>query len=304
MLLGYGEGGEYGAGRGQLQLPHNVVATEYLTMEGKQFSTSRGYSIYVRDFLDRYDADALRYYLVAAGPETQDTDFTWAEFVRRNNDELLANWGNLVNRTLTNAHRNFGAVPEPGDRSERDLALLATIESGFDEVGSLIERGRFRAALGEAMRLSSEVNQYVSDQAPWALVKTDLGRAATVLYVSLRAVDSLKVIFTPFLPHSSQHLHELLGYEGWLAGPLEFRDVTEEDGRSHGVLTGEYDQWAGSWQPSELPAGQPLKTPQPLFAKLDEGIVDVELSRAGSTPTRTSNPTRRLQSSSAHGQWA
>src|SRR5688572_10503684 len=105
MLLGYGEGGEVGAGR-PLELPDNVVASEYLTMEGKQFSTSRGYSIYVRDFLERYDADALRFYLVAAGPETQDTDFTWAEFVRRSNDELLANWGNLVNRTLTNAHRN------------------------------------------------------------------------------------------------------------------------------------------------------------------------------------------------------
>src|SRR5215218_11303221 len=120
MLLGYGEGGEYGAGRGPLELPDNVVATEYLTMEGKQLSTSRGYSIYVRDFLDRYDADALRYYLVAAGPETQDSDFTWAEFVRRNNDELLANWGNLVNRTLTNAHKNFGGVPEPGELTDDD----------------------------------------------------------------------------------------------------------------------------------------------------------------------------------------
>ena len=228
MLLGYGEGGEYGAGRGALDLPHNVVATRVPDHDGKQFSTSRGHSIFVRDFLDRYDADALRYYLVAASPETQDTDFTWAEFVRRNNDELLANWGNLVNRTLTNAHRNFGAVPEPGELTEGDAALLATIEAGFDEVGALIERGRFRAALGEAMRLSSEVNQYVSDTAPWALVKTDRERAGTVLYVALRAVDSLKVIFTPFLPHTSQTLHELLGYEGWLAGPLEFREVDED----------------------------------------------------------------------------
>src|SRR5262249_30763902 len=209
MLLGYGEGGVFGAGR-PLNLPTNVVATEYLTMEGKQFSTSRGYSIYVRDFLDRYDADALRFYLVAAGPETQDTDFTWAEFVRRNNDELLANWGNLVSRTLTNAHRAFGAVPEPGQLTDLDRELLATVEGGFDAVGELIERARFRAALNEAMRLSSEVNQYVSDQAPWSLIKTDRDRAATVLYVALRAVDSLKVLFTPFLPHTSQRLHEML----------------------------------------------------------------------------------------------
>jgi methionyl-tRNA synthetase len=280
MLLGYGQGGEYGAGRGELQLPGNVVATEYLTMEGKQFSSSRGYTIFIRDFLERYDPDPLRYYLVAAGPETQDTDFTWAEFVRRNNDELLANWGNLVNRTLTNAHRIFGAVPEPGELTEQDQALLASVDAGFDEVGSLIERGRFRAALGEVMRLSSEVNQYVSDQAPWALVKTDRERGGTVLYVSLRAVDSLKVLFTPFLPHTSQRVHELLGYEGWLAGPLEFRRVTEEDGRSHQVLTGDYASWIGGWQPSELPPGQALREPQPLFRKLDPSIVDDELGRA------------------------
>src|SRR3954469_1720249 len=114
QLLGYDRGGEYGAGKAPLHLPDSVFATEYLGMEGKQFSTSRQHSIFVRDFLDRYDPDPLRYYLIAGGPETQDTDFTWAEFVRRNNDEVLANWGNLVNRRLTSAHRNFGAVAEPG----------------------------------------------------------------------------------------------------------------------------------------------------------------------------------------------
>ncbi len=279
MLLGYGKGGVYGAGRDELTLPANVVATEYLTMEGKQFSSSRGYTIFIRDFLERYDPDPLRYYLVAGGPETQDTDFTWAEFVRRNNDELLANWGNLVNRTLTNAHRTFGGVPDPGELAEQDRALLATIEGGFAEVGDLIERARFRAALGEVMRLSSEVNQYVSDQAPWALAKTDRDRAATVLYVAMHAVDSLKVLFTPFLPHTSQQLHELLGYEGWLAGPLEFRPVVEDDGRSHEVLTGDYASWVGSWRPSELPPGQALLEPRPLFRKLDPSIVDDELDR-------------------------
>src|SRR5262245_50763515 len=279
MLIGYDEGGEYGAGRGRLHLPTNVVASEFLTMEGKKFSTRSGYVILLRDFLERYDADALRYMLVAAGPETQDTDFTWVEFVRRNNDELLANWGNLVNRTLTNAHRNFGDVPQPGELTEPDSALLATVEGGFEAVGALIEAGRFRAALGEAMRLSSEVNQYVSDQAPWALVKTDRERAGTVLYVALRAVDSLKVLFTPFLPHSSQALHELLGYDGWLAGPLDCRPVAEDGGRSHEVLTGDYGAWGGAWRPSELAPGQKLREPAPLFRKLDESIVDDELGR-------------------------
>jgi methionyl-tRNA synthetase len=278
MLLGYGEGGEVGAGRGPLHLPDNVVASEYLTMEGKQFSTSRSVVIYVRDVLSRYDPDPLRYYLTAAGPETQDTDFTWAEFVRRNNDELLANWGNLVNRTLTNVHRNFGAVPEPGELTAADRALLDAISGGFDAVGSLIEQTRFRAALAEAMRLSSQANQYVSDEAPWKTISTDRDRAATVLFVALRAVDSLKVLLTPFLPFTSQKLHELLGYDGWLAGPLAFRDV-DEDGETHAVLTGDYDTWVGDWSPSELPPGRQLREPEPLFRKLDPDLVADELRR-------------------------
>jgi|SRR5579884_327704 len=279
MLLGYGKGGEYGAGIGPLELPDNVIASEFLTMEGKQFSSSRQHVIYLRDFLDRYDPDPLRYYLVAAGPETQDTDFTWAEFVRRNNEELLANWGNLVNRTLTNAYRTFGSVPQPGPLQGADEALLGGVDGGFETVGGHVEAGRFRAALGEAMRLASTVNQYVSDEAPWALAKTDEQRAGTVLYVALRAVDSLKTILTPFLPFTSQRLHELLGYDGYVAGPLEFRDVDEEDGRTHTVLTGDYASWVGSWSPSELPAGQPLREPKPLFRKLDESVVEEELRR-------------------------
>jgi methionyl-tRNA synthetase len=248
-------------------------------MEGKQFSTSRGYSIFLHDFLDRYDADALRFYLVAAGPETQDTDFTWAEFVRRNNDELLANWGNLVNRTLTIAYRNFGAVPEPGALTPEDEALLASIAAGFDSVGGEIEAARFKAGIGEAMRLSSEVNQYLNDQAPWALVGVDRERAATVLYVCLRCVDSLKTLFAPFLPFTSQTVHELLGHEGYLAGPLAFRDVGEGED-AHTVLTGDYASWVGRWAPSELRPGQQLREPRPLFRKLDpEQVVADELAR-------------------------
>jgi len=277
ILLGYGEGGQVGAGR-PLNLPDDVFATEYLNMEGRQFSTSRGHSIYLRDFLDRYDPDPLRYYLIAAGPETQDTDFTWADFVRRNNDELLANWGNLVNRTLTNAHRTFGAVPEPAALTAEDQSVLDGVDAGFDTLGAHLEAGRFRAALAEAMRLASTVNQYISDQAPWALVKTDTVRAGTVLYVSLRAVDSLKTILMPFLPHTSQQVHELLGYDGFLAGPVEFRAV-EDDGETHEILTGDYTGWVGTWEPSDLRPGQPLREPKPLFRKLDESIVDEELER-------------------------
>jgi methionyl-tRNA synthetase len=279
ILLGYGEGGELGAGRGQLQLPYDVVASEFLTMEGKKFAASRGVGIEVRDFLGRYDPDPLRYFLVVAGPETQDTDFTWAEFVRRNNDELVATWGNLVQRTLTNVHRHFGAVPEPGQLTEEDRALLTAVEGGFEGVGGEIGAARFKSALNEAMRLARSVNQYVSDQAPWAALESDRQRAATILYVALRCVDNLKVLLTPFLPFSSQALHELLGYDGWLAGPLELREVAEDDGSTHRVVTGDYDSWVGSWQPSALAPGQPVHTPKHLFTKLDPAIVDDELAR-------------------------
>ena len=273
QLLGYGEGGELGAGRGSLLLPHDIVSSEFLTMEGRQFSTSRNVVIHVGDFLDRYDADSLRYYLTAAGPETQDTDFTWAEFVRRNNDELVATWGNLVNRTLQSASRNFGCVPEPGELCETDRAVLAEVDAGFGSVGAEIERARFRNALAEAMSLAARVNRYLSEEAPGAVLESDRSRGGTILYTALRCVDDLKLMLTPFLPHSCQKLHELLGYDGWIAGPLDLREVVDADGAVHTVLTGDYATWIGRWEPSRLPPGQRLRDPSPLFRKLDPATV-------------------------------
>lgn len=264
-----------------LQLPYNVVSSEFLTMEGKKFSSSRGIVIYVKDFLSRYDPDPLRYFLTIAGPENQDTDFTWAEFVRRNNDELVATWGNLVHRTLTNVHRNFGVVPRPGPLHAGDQALLSEVEGGFDSIGALLEAARFKAALSEVMRLAALVNSYLSEQEPWKVIKADRERAATIWYVALRCVDSLKLLFTPFLPFTSQRLHHYLGYDGFIAGPLQFREYTEEDGRSHRVLTGDYASWIGRWEAPHLPIGQALREPEPLFKKLDEKIVDEELARMG-----------------------
>lgn len=285
MLLGYGEGGLYGAARGPLELPDNVASSEFLTMEGKKFSSSRGVQILVRDFLSRYNADALRYFLTIAGPETQDTDFTWSEFVRRNNNELVATWGNLVNRTLQSAYKNFGVVPEPGALTESDQTLLGEVDRAFGSVGSLIEAARFKNALQEAMQLASLGNQYVAEQSPWAKLESDRERAATVLYVALRVVDSLKVLLAPFLPFSAQRLHEMLGYDGTISGLLQFETV-REDGAEHVVLTGDYKSWIGRWEPSELPPGQALREPKPLFAKLDaERVVEEELTRMEAAAT-------------------
>jgi methionyl-tRNA synthetase len=280
MLIGYGGDGSFAAGRGALELPDNVVSSEFLTMEGKRFSASRGVAILVRDFLGRYEPDALRYFLSIAGPETQDTDFTWSEFVRRNNDELVATWGNLVNRALQSAYKNFGDVPEAGQLTEADTKILREIEAGFESVGALIEAARFKNALQEAMRLASLGNQYVAEQAPWAILESDRERAGTILHVALRAIDNLKILLAPFLPFSSQRLHELLGYDDVLAGPLEFRTVEEGEDKRHVVLTGDYGTWSGRWEPSALPAGQTLREPSPLFTKLDaEKVVAEEQQR-------------------------
>ena len=265
-------------GVGGLELPYDVVASEFLTMEGRQFSTSRGHVILVRDFLSRYDPDALRYYLVAAGPENQDSDFTWAEFVRRNNDELVGTWGNLVHRTLVNAYRNFGMVPEPGELAERDLRLLAEVEAGFQSVGGLLGAARFRASLVEVMRLAALVNQYLGEEQPWHQIKQDRERAATTLFVALRAVDSLKVMMTPFLPFSSQRLHEMLGYRDVIAPQAELREYEEEGGVRHRVQGNEYDS-TPRWYPSALAPATPLREPSPLFKKIDPGVVEEELRR-------------------------
>jgi methionyl-tRNA synthetase len=284
ILLGYDEGGEYGAGRGALELPDNVASSEFLTMEGKKFSSSRGVEILLREFLSRYDPDALRYFVSIAGPETQDTDFTWSEFVRRNNDELVATWGNLVNRTLQSAFKNFGAVPRPGALSAADTALIDEVGRGFETVGSLIEAARFKNGLQEAMRLAALGNQYIAEQAPWEALRNDRERAATVLFVALRAVDSLKTLLTPYLPFSAQRLHELLGYDTTLAGPLSYEEIGEGGGRKHVVLTGDYESWTGAWEPSALPPGQVIREPRPLFEKLDaEKVVAEELERMQAT---------------------
>ena len=258
-------------GAGDLELPDEIVASEYLNMSGRKLSTSRGGQIiFVRDFLERFDADALRYYLMIAGPENQDTDFTWEEFVRRNNDELVATWGNLVHRTLVNAQRNFGAVPKPGPLNPNDRALIEEIESALDDVAAGIEQARFQNALKLAMGMASKVNVYLGTEQPWHTIKTDRERAGTVLYVALRCVDNLKTMLAAFLPFSAQRLHRMLGYEDVIAPQPEVREYSE-DGTSHRVITGVYAA-ENRWRASELEPGRPLPVPEALFKRLDEVV--------------------------------
>ncbi len=289
-LLGYAGRGDKGGTPGvygELNLPTEVVSSEFLTMEGKQFSSSRGVVIYVRDFLARYQPDALRYFIAVAGPETQDTDFTWAEFVRRTNDELVAGWGNLVNRTASMIHKNVGSIPATGSLLDVDRALLGATRAGFDTVGVLLGQNRQKQAIGEAMRIVGEANKYLSDTAPWKLKNEDPERMRTVLHVAAQAVSDCRTILSPFLPFSAQAVHETFGGRGTVSGMPQIREVDDLDGgQGYPVLTGDYrrGETVFAWASTPVVPGTPVAQPTPIFTKLDDSVVAQELARL-SEPT-------------------
>ncbi|WP_088284335.1 methionine--tRNA ligase [Kineosporia sp. A_224] len=284
-LLAYNGKGNKGGSPGvlgELNLPTEVVSSEFLTMEGKQFSSSRGVVIYVRDMLARYQPDALRYFIATAGPETQDTDFTWTEFVRRTNDELVAGWGNLVNRTASMIHKNLGAIPERGVLAEADHALLATTEAGFTSVGDLLGTHRQKQAVAEAMRVVSEANKYLSDQAPWKLKTEDPERMKTVLHVAAQAISDCRTMLSPFLPHSAQAVHEAFGGVGTVSPMPQIREVEDLDGGpGYPVLMGDYTRGKtlAEWKPVPIVPGTPVPAPVPVFTKLDDSVVAEEIAR-------------------------
>jgi methionyl-tRNA synthetase len=284
-LLGYDGRGSRGGSPGkfgELQLPTEVVSSEFLTMEGGKFSSSRGVVIYVRDMLARYQPDALRYFISVAGPENQDTDFTWAEFVRRTNDELVAGWGNLVNRVASMISKNIGAIPERGVLTDADRGLLAATEAGFTTVGDLLGTHRQKQAVSEAMRVVGEANKYLSDQAPWKLRTSEPERYATVLHVAAQAVTNCRVLLSPFLPHSAQAVHEALGGSGTVSPMPQIREVEDLDGGpGYPILTGDYrrGETLPAWGPTPIEPGTPVPPPAPIFRKLDDSVVEEELAR-------------------------
>ncbi len=246
MLMGYSD----------LNLPYDIPANEFLTIEGRRLSTSRNWAVWLPDYLSRYDPDPLRYLLSISMPETGDTDFSWHEFIRRNNDELVATYGNLVHRVLTFVYRNFdGSVPRPGELDSQSQALIKKAEDTLNIMDGLLYRCHFREAIRSAMSLAQEANRYLDSKSPWKVIKEDRQAAAKSLYVALTVICQLKTMLYPFLPFSSQKLHELLGFKG----------KVEDCG----------------WQWQELPPGQKLLSPEPLFSKLDEKLVEEETSRLG-----------------------
>jgi len=302
-----------------LNLPYDVPANEFLNMEDKKISGSRNWAVWGNDFLERYDPDPLRYYLTVNMPETSDSNWDWDDFVRRNNNELVATWGNLANRVLSFAYRNWDgkvpnlpiplrgessaaasdvaipnpvkplrggeadvAIPKPVDEYLRpvDRALLQTIESGFDSVGKLLDAVKLRAALSEAFRLATAVNVYLDEQAPWTAIKTEKSAATTTIYTAIRAIDNLKILLSPFLPHTCEALHQTLGYYAPLFGE-QYTEKHRDSQGTHEVLRYRPAAIPGRWAPSQLEPGRALREPKPLFKKLEPSIAEEERARMG-----------------------
>jgi len=267
----------------KLTLPYDVPANQFMNLEGQKISGSRNWAVWGADFLSRYDPDALRYYLTVNMPENKDSDWDWTEFVARNNNELVATWGNLANRVLSFCYRNWeGRVPAIAISALRpaDTDLLACIEAGFATIGRELETVRLRSALQETMRLASIVNQYLDQTAPWTTLKHNRGEAALSVFTALRAIDSLKVLFSPFLPFTCQRLHEFLGYEGRLFGDSYIDAVSDSLGE-HRVLRYRPPavEAGDAWRPSQLEPGRMLNEPAPLFKKLDDAVAESERAR-------------------------
>ena len=273
--------------KGKLTLPFDVPANQFMNLEGQKISGSRNWAVWGRDALTRYDPDALRYYLTINMPENHDSDWDWKEFVFRNNGELVATWGNLANRVLTFCYKHWnGHVPafgtggdEPPPLRPADLELLAAIEAGFQSVGRELEAVHLRAALQETIRLASEVNKYLDTSAPWFEIRTDKEAAAKSVYTALKAIDSLKILFAPFLPFTSEKLNGFFGNETPLFGEQYTETVNDSLGE-HTVLR--YRGVNGLlWKPSDLKPGAKLNPPGPLFKKLEESVIEEERARLG-----------------------
>jgi methionyl-tRNA synthetase len=248
MLMAWNDGNE-----NKYVLPQNVPANEFLNFEGKKFSKSRGWGIDVRDFLDIYPPDPLRYTLAANLPENKDTDFYWKEFQARNNNELADILGNFVNRTFIFAHKHFnGEVPERKGLSEMDNEMLNLLEAAPKKIGNLIEKYKLKDAVLEMMNVARAANKYFNDSEPWKTVKTDKQKGANTINICLQTIYSLAEMFYPVIPFSAEKMFKMLN-----AKPGDWY----ESGKSN------------------LHAGQKLNKAEILFTKIDDKEIEAEINK-------------------------
>jgi len=230
------------------KLPYNIIAGEYLSLEGRKMSTSKNWVIWASDFMDRFDCDLLRYYLVANAPLTRDTDFSWDDFQRRVNDELADVVGNFMHRTFSFTHRFFdGKIPQPGPLNEYDQEVEVQIKQTPQIVGEHIENFDFREGLKAIVKLAKLGNKYFNDQEPWKAVKNDKERAATCIYLCNQLAKVISIVITPYLPGKASEMREILG------------------------LTDDNLEWEDSAE--FIPAGTTINKAKPLFAKIEDDII-------------------------------
>ena len=245
---------------GSYILPDNVPANEFLNLEGDKISTSRNWAVWLHEYLvDMPDKqDVLRYVLTANAPETKDNDFTWRDFQVRNNSELVAIYGNFINRTLVLTGKYFdGKVPPRGTLEDIDKDVLAQIADSKAKIEQLLDNFHFRDALREAMNLARTGNKYLADTEPWKLAKTDMNRVATILNVALQLSANLNIAFEPFLPFSSAKLRQM----------LQFDSV----------------RWADFGKTELLPAGHALGKTELLFEQIDDAAIEQQINKLQQT---------------------
>ena len=246
-------------------LPDNVPSNEFLNLEGDKISTSRNWAVWLNEYLDDFPGkqDVLRYVLTANAPETKDNDFTWADFQARNNNELVAIYGNFINRALVLTNKYFdGRVPACGELTDYDKEVIGQIANYKSQIESLLDAFRFRDAQKEAMNLARIGNKYLADTEPWKLAKTDMDRTATVLHIALQIAANLAIAFEPFLPFSSEKLKTMLGLSSSPTG---------------GGRVGA--SWSDLGRMDLLPAGQPLGEITLLFEKIEDSAIQAQLDR-------------------------
>ena len=278
MLKAYGDG---------YILPENVPANEFLNLEGDKISTSRNWAVWAHEYLRDFPGkeDVLRYVLTANAPETKDNDFSWKDFQQRNNSELVAVFGNFVNRAVVLTHKYFaGKVPPCGSLMDIDKEVLAQIPALKASIEKNIEEYHFREALKDAMSLARLGNKYISDTEPWKVAKTDLDRTATILNISLQICADLAIAFEPFTPFAAERLRRMLGVS--LDAGADHRP--QRDGAAlHTVFAGSEAAADGSlkldWdvfgRPQILPAGHEIGDPELLFAKIEDDAINGQLAR-------------------------
>ena len=245
---------------GDYILPDNVPANEFLNLEGNKISTSKNYAVWLNEYLEEMPGrqDELRYVLTANAPETKDNDFTWADFQARCNNELVAVYGNFVNRALQLTQKYYdGKVPECGTLTDTDRATLDEFVSVKDRVEALLENFKFRDAQKEAMNLARIGNKYIADEEPWKVIKTDPERVKTIIYISLQLTANLAIAFEPFLPFSSARLRQMINMN-----ELNWEDLGKTD---------------------ILPAGKQLNKPELLFSKIEDDAIKFQMDKLEAT---------------------